>query len=109
MRAAPSIADQLSAAEAAHTPAPVAATPAPRGMGARGIPSKGGARGAKPVPPSLLLLGVVEHDEPVVKAEEPKAEAEAKAAKKPAAKKKAAKADGEPKAKKPAAKKKAKA
>ncbi|MBA3854949.1 MAG: hypothetical protein C0503_11065, partial [Gemmatimonas sp.] len=108
---APSIADQLNAAEAAHTPAPVAAVPAPRGMGARGIPSKGGARGAKPVPPSLLLLGVVEHDEPVAKAEEPKAEAtEAKGAKKKAApaKKKAAKAEGDaPKAKKPAAKKKA--
>ncbi|WKW11214.1 NYN domain-containing protein [Pseudogemmatithrix spongiicola] len=109
---APSIADQLSAAEAAHTPAPVATTPVPRGMGARGIPSKGGARGAKPVPPSLLLLGVVEHDEPTPKAEEPKAEAtEAKGAKKKAApaKKKAAKAEGDaPKAKKPAAKKKAK-
>ncbi len=111
--AAPSIADQLNAAEAAHTPAPVAATPAPRGMGARGIPSKNGARGGKPVPPSLLLLGVVE-DAPVAKAEEPKAEAaEPKAAKaKPAAKKKAVKAESNgaaPKAKKPAAKKKAKA
>lgn len=109
---APSIADQLNAAEAAHTPAPVAATPAPRGMGARGIPSKGGARGAKPVPPSLLLLGVVEHDEPAAKVEEPKVEAvadEAKGAKKKAApaKKKAAKAEAAPKAKKPAAKKKA--
>jgi uncharacterized protein (TIGR00288 family) len=110
---APSIADQLNAAEAAHTPAPVAAAPAPRGMGARGIPSKGGARGAKPVPPSLLLLGVVEHDEPVAKAEAPQANAkadEAKGAKKKAvpAKKKLAKAEGAaPKAKKPAAKKKA--
>ncbi|HRQ77557.1 MAG TPA: NYN domain-containing protein [Gemmatimonadaceae bacterium] len=116
---APSIADQLSAAEAAHTPAKVAAAPAPRGMGARGIPSKGGARGAKPVPPSLLLLGVVE-DEPATKpaastdedsAAKSGAKAEAKPAKKKAApKKRAAKAESggdAPKAKKPAAKKKA--
>ncbi len=107
---APSIADQLNAAEAAHTPAAAPSTPAPRGMGARGIPSKGGARGAKPVPPSLLLLGVVE-DEPVAKAEAPAAVAEEpKGKKKPAAKKKAVKAESNgagPKAKKPAAKKKA--
>lgn len=103
---APSIADQLSAAEEAHKPVVAPSAPAPRGMGPRGIPAGRGARGGKPVPPSLLLLGVVEDETPAPKAEE----AEAKPAKKPAAKKKAAKAEsnGEaPKAKKPAAKKKA--
>lgn len=103
---APSIADQLSAAEAAHKPAPAPSTPAPRGMGTRGIPSARGGRGAKPVPPSLLLLGVVEDaptSEPAPKAE---AKAESKAEKteaKPAKKKAAAK---KPAAKKAAAKKK---
>jgi hypothetical protein len=57
-----SVADQLSAAEAqakADAPPPPVAAPAPRGVGAsRGLPAKGG-RGAK-VPPSLLLLGVVD-------------------------------------------------
>jgi len=62
-----SVADQLSAAESqakADAPAPPEAAPAPRGVGAsRGLPAKGG-RGAK-VPPSLLLLGVVD-DTPAV-------------------------------------------
>ena len=62
-----SVADQLSAAEAqakADAPPPPAAAPAPRGVGAaRGLPAKGG-RGVK-VPPSLLLLGVVD-DTPAV-------------------------------------------
>ncbi len=62
-----SVADQLSAAEAqakADAPPPPVAAPAPRGVGAsRGLPAKGG-RGAK-VPPSLLLLGVVD-DTPAV-------------------------------------------
>ena len=57
-----SVADQLHAAEAqakAEAPPAPAAAPAPRGVGAgRGLPSKGG-RGAK-LPPSLLLLGVVD-------------------------------------------------
>ncbi|MFA6166857.1 MAG: NYN domain-containing protein [Gemmatimonadaceae bacterium] len=64
-----SVADQLSAAEAqakADAPPPPTAAPAPRGVGAaRGLPAKGG-RGAK-VPPSLLLLGVVD-DTPAVTA-----------------------------------------
>lgn len=64
-----SVADQLSAAEAqakADAPPPPAAAPAPRGVGAaRGLPAKGG-RGVK-VPPSLLLLGVVD-DTPAVTA-----------------------------------------
>ncbi len=118
---APSIADQLSAAEAAHTPAKAAAAPAPRGMGARGIPSKGGARGGKPVPPSLLLLGVVEDEPSSVVAEQADGAADAKAEakadakpakKKAAAKKKTAKAESNgdaPKAKKTAKKKTAKA
>ena len=58
-----SVADQLSAAEAqakADAPPAPAVAPQPRGVGAsRGLPSKGGGRGAK-VPPSLLLLGVVD-------------------------------------------------
>jgi len=57
-----SVSDQLQAAEAqakADAPPAPAAAPAPRGVGAaRGLPPKGG-RGAK-VPPSLLLLGVVD-------------------------------------------------
>lgn len=111
---APTIADQLSAAEAAHTPAPKAAAVAPRGMGVRGIPAGRGGRGArsvKPVPPSLLLLGVVD-DTPPAPVEEAAPAAEAKPAKKKAAaKKKAVKAEkaetngDAPKAKKPARKK----
>jgi uncharacterized protein (TIGR00288 family) len=105
---APSIADQLSAAEEAHKPVVAPSAPAPRGMGHRSAPSGRNGRSGKPVPSSLLLLGVVEDDAP---APAPKAEvAEAKPAKKPAAKKKAVKAEKSadaPKAKKPAAKKKA--
>lgn len=63
-----SVADQLSAAEAqakADAPPPPVAAPAPRGVGAsRGHPAKGGRGGVK-VPPSLLLLGVVD-DTPAV-------------------------------------------
>ena len=111
---APSIADQLSAAEEAHRPAAVASAPAPRGMGHRSAPARG-SRGGKPLPKSLVLLGVVEDDAPAAKAAEvvePAAEAQSKAkpAKKAAAKKKAVKAESNgaaPKAKKPAAKKKA--
>jgi len=59
---APSVSDQLTAAEAqakAEAPAAPAAPAAPRGVGAgRSLPAKGG-RSAK-VPPSLLLLGVVD-------------------------------------------------
>jgi uncharacterized protein (TIGR00288 family) len=65
-----SVADQLTAAEAqakADGPQPTPAAPAPRGVGAsRGLPAKG--RGAAKVPPSLLLLGVVE-DAPTPAAE----------------------------------------
>jgi ribonuclease E len=107
-----SVADQLTAAEAqakADAPPPPPVAPAPRGVGAaRGLPPKGG-RGAK-VPPSLLLLGVVDDTPAPVAA--PVVEAAAEAA--PAAKKgrtpakKAAKADAGPKAKKAPAKPRAK-
>ena len=64
---APSVSDQLTAAEAqakAEAPPAPAAPAAPRGVGAgRSLPAKGG-RSAK-VPPSLLLLGVVD-DTPAV-------------------------------------------
>jgi hypothetical protein len=59
---AASVSDQLSAAEAqakAEAPAAPAPAAAPRGVGAaRGLPAKGARTGK--VPPSLLLLGVVE-------------------------------------------------
>lgn len=110
---APSIADQLSAAEEAHKPVVAPSAPAPRGMGHRSAPARN-ARGGKTLPKSLVLLGVVEDDAPAPKAEVAEASVEAKpkakTARKAAAKKKAVKAEtnGEaPKAKKPAAKKKA--
>ena len=63
----PSVSEQLTAAEAqakADAPAAPAAPAAPRGVGAaRTLPSKGGR--ASKVPPSLLLLGVVD-DTPTV-------------------------------------------
>ncbi len=55
------VAEQLNRAAAAHAPAPSApvASPMLRGMGPRGIPTKGrGARGGPP--PELLMVGVVE-------------------------------------------------
>jgi uncharacterized protein (TIGR00288 family) len=82
----PSIADQLAVAEAAATPKPVAAAPAPRGMGVRSAPGRGGRPAAKPAMPANLLLGLVE--EPVIEA--PKAATE-KVPAKAAAKKSAAK------------------
>jgi uncharacterized protein (TIGR00288 family) len=97
----PTIADQLAVAEQAAKPAATTATPAPRGMGVRGAPSRGGRTAAKPaIPAGLLLLGMVEEPTPAT-------EAEAEPAKKGRGKKAAAK-DGaakEPKAKKPAARK----
>ncbi len=58
---APSIADQLADAEAAATPAPTVRAPAPRGMGVRSAPARGGRSAAKPaLPAGLLLLGMVE-------------------------------------------------
>ena len=78
-----SIADQLAVAEAAATPKPVAAAPAPRGMGVRSAPGRGGRPAAKPALPANLLLGLVE--EPV--SEAPKAAPAKAAAKKAAAKK----------------------
>lgn len=106
-----SIADQLAVAEAAATPAAAPSTPAPRGMGQRSVPSRGRAGGKPAVPPSLLLLGVVEDAvtpsapvaEPSASADEPKGKA------KKAVKPKAEKAEKAPKAKaaKKAAKKKA--
>jgi len=102
---APSIADQLAVAEAAHKPVVAPSAPAPRGMGVRGAPGRGGRVTAKPtLPAGLLLLGMVEEPTPTVVAE-PVAEVVAeKPVKKPAAKKAAAK---KPVAKKAAAKKKA--
>jgi hypothetical protein len=102
---APSIADQLAVAEAAHKPVVAPSAPAPRGMGVRGAPGRGGRVTAKPtLPAGLLLLGMVEEPAPTVVAE-PVAEVVAeKPVKKPAAKKAAAK---KPVAKKAAAKKKA--
>jgi hypothetical protein len=102
---APSIADQLAVAEAAHKPVVAPSAPAPRGMGVRSAPGRGGRTTAKPtLPAGLLLLGMVEEPTPVA-VEEPKAEVVAeKPVKKPAAKKAAAK---KPVAKKAAAKKKA--
>lgn len=99
-----SVADQLTAAEAqakADGPQPPPAAPSPRGVGAsRGVPSKG--RGAAKVPPSLLLLGVVE-DSPAPAAEPAVADVARKgrAAKVPAPKKPA---PGVPAAKPPVAK-----
>jgi uncharacterized protein (TIGR00288 family) len=105
-----SVADQLSAAEAqakADGPKPPVAAPAPRGVGAsRGHPAKGRA-GAK-LPPSLLLLGVVD-DSPAPAAASAAAAAAATdapkkgraAAKAPVSKSPSAKA---PSAKPPAAK-----
>lgn len=119
---APSIADQLAVAEEAHKPVVKPSAPAPRGMGVRSAPARGGRTNAKPaIPAGLLLLGMVDEPAP---AEAPAAEAdaqadgaEATAKKAPKAKKKAATkksaAEGSatgkaaPKAKKPRAKKKA--
>jgi len=102
---APSIADQLAVAEAAHKPVVAPSAPAPRGMGVRSAPGRGGRTTAKPtLPAGLLLLGMVEEPTPVA-VEEPVAKVVAeKPVKKPAAKKAAAK---KPVAKKAAAKKKA--
>ena len=92
----PSIADQLAVAEAAATPKPVASAPAPRGMGVRSAPGRGGRPAAKPAMPANLLLGLVE--EPVIEAPRAatekvpaKAAAKKSAAKKAPAKKAAAK------------------
>ena len=103
---APSIADQLAVAEAAHKPVVAPSAPAPRGMGVRSAPGRGGRTTAKPtLPAGLLLLGMVEEPTPVA-VEEPVVEVVAeKATKKPAAKKAAA--AKKPVAKKAAAKKKA--
>jgi uncharacterized protein (TIGR00288 family) len=97
---APSIADQLAVAEAKATPVVAPAAPAPRGMGVRGAPSRGGAKSAKAIPAGLLLLGMVEEPAPA-----PVAEAEP--AKKGRAPKKKAAGD-EAGEKKPRAKRSAK-
>ena len=108
--AATSIADQLAVAEKAATPVAAPSAPAPRGMGHRSAPGRGGRTVAKPsLPAGLLLLGMV--DEPERGA--PAAELESAAAPKKGKGKKAAtakepkaeKAPKEAKAKKPAAKK----
>jgi uncharacterized protein (TIGR00288 family) len=106
---APSIADQLKVAEAAHTPAVTPSAPAPRGMGVRSAPARGGRPGAKPMIPSgLLLLGMVDEPTPAPAKTEAESVAE-KPAKAKAAKKKAApkaEANGKATKKKAAAKKK---
>lgn len=57
---APSVAEQVSKAEAAATPAAPKAAPAvPRGMGPRGIPGRGRGAGRGQIPPELLMVGVV--------------------------------------------------
>ena len=104
-----SVADQLSAAEAVAKaeapPAPATGAPAPRGVGAgRGLPAKG-ARAGK-LPPSLLLVGVVD-DAPAPAAAPSKAPAAAAPKKgrggRKAAKPEAVKVEAAPKAE-PAAK-----
>jgi uncharacterized protein (TIGR00288 family) len=101
---APSIADQLADAEAAATPVPTASAPAPRGMGVRSAPSRGGRPGKPSLPAGLLLLGMVDEPAPS-KSAEPAAEAtdseEKPAPKSRTRKKTASKTDG---AAKPAAK-----
>jgi uncharacterized LabA/DUF88 family protein len=103
------VAEQLNRAAAAHTASAAPAAPAPvvRGMGPRGIPSRGrgGARGGAP-PADLLLIGVVET--PAELAAPPATERTAEAP----AKARSTRAKGAPKAKaagaeaKPAPKKK---
>ena len=110
---AASIAEQLEEAEKAATPEKEPAARAPRGMGPRSAPGRGGrAAASKPTSPAgLLMLGMVEmpgdakSDEDETEAEAD--DAESAPAKKPRAKKAAAKepkAKAAPKAKKPAAK-----
>jgi uncharacterized protein (TIGR00288 family) len=105
---APSIADQLKVAEAAHTPTVAPSAPAPRGMGPRGAPGRGGRPAAKSaLPAGLLLLGMVEDDTvtaPVAEIAEEKAAPKAKSAKKKAA----PKAESNGSAKAPKAKRAAK-
>jgi len=103
---APSIADQLAVAEAAHRPVVAPSAPAPRGMGVRSAPGRGGRITVKPtLPAGLLLLGMVEEPTPVA---EPVADiVEPKASKKPAAKKVAAPKAAAPKAAKKTVAKKA--
>jgi len=115
---APSIADQLAIAEVENRPVVKASAPAPRGMGVRSAPARGGRAGAKPaIPAGLLLLGMVDEPTPAAEpVESPAVEAQADGAaeaptkapkaKKKAAAKKSAAADGKaPKAKKAAKKK----
>ena len=81
-----SIADQLAVAEAAATPKRVASAPAPRGMGVRSAPGRGGRPNGKPAVPTNLFIGMI--DEPVVEAPAVKSE-KAAPVKKAAAKKSA--------------------
>ncbi len=100
---APSIADQLAVAEKAATPAAAPVAAAPRGMGLRSAPGRGGRTAAKPALSSgLILLGMVE-EEAAPAAAEPAAEPKKARARKAPAKDAAVKK--EPKAKKPAARK----
>jgi uncharacterized protein (TIGR00288 family) len=81
---APSIADQLAVAEAKATPVATPSAPAPRGMGIRGAPSRGGKVTTKAIPAGLLLLGMVEEPTPVA-VEEAAPAKKARAKKAPAA------------------------
>jgi uncharacterized protein (TIGR00288 family) len=94
---APSIADQLAIAEVENRPAAKVSAPAPRGMGVRSAPARGGRAGTKPaIPAGLLLLGMVDEptpaeEQPVSAAVDAQADGAAEPAKKaPKAKKKAA-------------------
>ncbi|MGQ0649935.1 MAG: NYN domain-containing protein [Gemmatimonadaceae bacterium] len=62
---APSVADQVKAADQAHAPSrPTTSAPGvPRGMGPRGVAQRGG-RGPGAPPPDLLMIGVVEPPSP---------------------------------------------
>jgi uncharacterized protein (TIGR00288 family) len=112
---APTIADQLAIAEKAHAPAKAPAAPAPRGMGPRTAPGRGGRTVSKPALPPGLFLGLVDEPAPAKAVEAPavgvQPATEAKPARKAAKKSRATKAtaavDGaeKPKAAKKAAKK----
>ncbi len=99
---APSVAEQVSKAEAAATPAPKVSAPGPRGMGPRGIPGRGRGR-ASEMPPELLMVGVVGPSSGAVAKAVPASDngAEAEVAKADVAKADAAKAEAAPVKKKP--------
>ncbi len=107
---APTIADQLAIAEKAATPVVAPSASAPRGMGPRTAPGRGGRTPVKGISAGLLLLGMVDEPAPAKAEAAPAAEAATEAApeKKPRATKAAAakKAPAKAKTAKPAAAKK---